>query len=56
MSAATISSTVSVRSPAPEDLVIRAELVDAPIDFGQQHQLLVGVERRDERRLPYNFG
>lgn len=56
MSTATISSTVSIRSPAPEHLVVRAELVDAPIEVGEQHQLLVGVERRDEGRLPHDFG
>lgn len=53
---ASISSTFSICSPAPEYLVVRAELVDASVEVGEQHQLLVGVERRDESRLPHDFG
>lgn len=56
MSTATVSSTISVCSPTPEHLIVWAQLMNAPIEVGEQHQLLVGVERRDEGRLPHNFG
>lgn len=45
VSATTVCCSISISPPAPEYLIVGAELVYATVEVGEQHELVVGVQR-----------
>ena len=52
---AAVCSSISISLPAPEHFIVWCKLVNGAVEVREQHQLLVGMQRRNERGLPQDL-